>query len=395
MATQSSNRKPGQAAPLPAEPFKTAVASCLKAIARTPDMEVAFAAEKPLLMGQGPGARARLPEPPRKLSAQDAAILRGHADSFGLRLALHDNAVHRRMSPESSEARAVFDAVEQARVEAIGSRRMEGTAGNINAMLEDRYHRSSYAEVTDRSEAPLDEALALMVRERLTGQRVPKGAKQLVEVWRDFIEEKAGADLANLDKAILDQRAFAKAVQKLLTSLDMGDSAASDQSENDEQQDSETETPDSPDQEQGEAESDQSMEGMELQETDAVEKDVEEGAEEQADAPSGEFPRNRTSPKATSRKRRAARRRMPALVRSPTTRPMSPSSTRRSAQKSFATPMSSTGCGAISTSSSPSFRALSAASPTGCSAGCWRSKAAPGSSTSRRVCSTQRGCRVW
>jgi cobaltochelatase CobT len=286
----SSNRKPGQPAPLPAEPFKTAVASCLKAIARTPDMEVAFASEKPLLMGQGPGARARLPEPPRKLSAQDAAVLRGHADSFGLRLALHDNGLHRRMSPESSEARAVFDAVEQARVEAVGARRMAGTAGNLAAMLEDRYHRGPYSDITDRSEAPLDEALALLVRERLTGQRIPKGAVKLVDLWRDFIEEKAGPDLDQLDRALLDQRAFARAVQKLLTSLDMGNAASGENAEENDEQDSETQTPDSSDQEQGEAESDQSMEGMELQETDAVEKDLEEGAEEQADAPAGEMP---------------------------------------------------------------------------------------------------------
>jgi cobaltochelatase CobT len=286
----ASNRKPGQPAALPSEPFKIAVASCLKAIARTPDMEVAFASEKPLLMGQGPGARARLPEPPRKMNAADAAILRGHADSFGLRLALHDTSVHRRMAPGNAEARAVFDAVEQARVEAIGSRRMEGTAGNINAMLEDRYHRGPYAEISDRADAPLEEALALMVRERLTSQPVPKGAAKLVDLWRSFIEEKAGTELNDLDGAILDQRAFARAVQQLLTSLDMGDAASSDQSENDENEDNETETPDNADQEQGEADADQSMEGMEMTETDAVEKDVEEGAEEQADAPSSDMP---------------------------------------------------------------------------------------------------------
>jgi cobaltochelatase CobT len=290
VSNPSSNRKPGQPAPLPTEPFKTAVAGCLKALARAPDLEVAFASEKPLLMGQGAGARARLPEPPRRLSPHDAAILRGHADSFGLRLALHDSQIHRRMSPDNNEARAVFDAVEQARVEAIGARRMEGTAGNLSAMLEDRYHRGPYAEISDRADAPIDEALALIVRERLTGQPIPKSANKLVSVWRDFIEEKAGEALDRLDGAVEDQRSFARAVQNLLSSLDMGDSAASDNGENDEEDDSETQSPDSPEQEQGEAEADESMEGMELQETDAVEKDLEDGAEEQADAPTGEAP---------------------------------------------------------------------------------------------------------
>src|SRR5262245_62828493 len=102
----------------PTEPFKRAVTSCLRAIARVPELEVAFAAERP---GLAPG-KARLPEPPRKLSKRDAAIVRGHADSLALRLACHDPAVHRKQMPGNMQARGIFDAVEQARVEAIGAR---------------------------------------------------------------------------------------------------------------------------------------------------------------------------------------------------------------------------------------------------------------------------------
>ena len=165
-----SNRKPGTPKEAPAEPLKRAISGAMKAIARKPEMEIVFAADKPSLVGE----RARLPEPPRKLSPGDVAILRGHADSMALRLACHDAAVHRRAAPEGDAARAVFDAVEQARVESIGARRMSGMAGNITAMLEDRYHRGGrYEEVTDRADAPLEDALALRVRERLTGEPPP------------------------------------------------------------------------------------------------------------------------------------------------------------------------------------------------------------------------------
>src|SRR5487761_2025408 len=104
----------------PTEPFKRAVTGCLRAVARTPDLEVSFAAERPGMMG----GKVRLPEPPRKLNEREAAIVRGHADSLALRLACHDPVVHRRLAPGGQQARAVFEAVEQARVEAIGSRRM-------------------------------------------------------------------------------------------------------------------------------------------------------------------------------------------------------------------------------------------------------------------------------
>src|SRR5690348_17829696 len=180
----------------PTEPFKRAVTGCLRALARKPELEVAFAAERPGLMG----GKVRLPEPPRKLGKTEAAVVRGHADAIALRLACHNAALHRRMQPAGQQARAVFEAVEQARVEAIGARRMSGVAGNLAAMLDDRYHRAKFDDVTERSEAPIEEAVALMVRERLTGQSPPPAAKKLVELWRPLIEDRAGKDLDRLEE---------------------------------------------------------------------------------------------------------------------------------------------------------------------------------------------------
>src|SRR5216110_3781184 len=145
----------------PTEPLKRAVTSCLRAIAKSPELEVTFAAERP---GLAPG-KARLPEPARKMTRRDAAIVRGHADSIALKLACHDPKLHRKLMPGNPQARVVFDAVEQARVEALGARRMSGVAKNLSAMLEDRYHRGNYQEVSDRADAPLEDAVALMVRE--------------------------------------------------------------------------------------------------------------------------------------------------------------------------------------------------------------------------------------
>ena len=57
-----------------------------------------------------------------------------------------------------------YDAVEQARVESIGTRRMQGVGSNLDAMLEDRYHRGGkYEDITDRADAPIEDAISLMV----------------------------------------------------------------------------------------------------------------------------------------------------------------------------------------------------------------------------------------
>jgi cobaltochelatase CobT len=280
-----SNRKPGDKKEAPAEPLKRSVAGTMRAIARKGDLEVTFASDRPALMGE----KARLPEPPRKLTPQDVAILRGHADSMALRLACHDAGVHRRLAPDAGPGRAVFDAVEQARVEAIGSRRMEGVAGNLSAMLEDRYHRGGrYEEITDRADAPIEDAVALMVRERLTGLRPPPAAKKIVDLWRDFIEERAGRDLDGLGKTVENQRAFARSVRDLLSSLDMADQSAMDP--DDEESDEDNESSQDQDQSQGDAEEQAQGDRAEVEISDDAAQDMEEGATEAADAPTGELP---------------------------------------------------------------------------------------------------------
>src|SRR3546814_10836635 len=125
-------------------------------------------------------------------------------------------------------SRAVFDAVEQARVEAIGSNRMAGVALNLNAALDDRCKSRGYAKVKDRSEAPLADVLGLLARERLTGQAIPASAQKMVGYWRDWIEEKAGGDLDPLMTKIGDQRAFARVARRLIQDLDLGDEESGD-----------------------------------------------------------------------------------------------------------------------------------------------------------------------
>jgi cobaltochelatase CobT len=266
----SSNLKSkSQGKESPTEPFKRAVAGCLRAIARKADIDVTFAAERPGLAG----GKARLPEPARKLTAADAAIVRGHADSIALRMACHNTAVHRKLLPGGQQARAVFEAVEQARVEAIGARRMQGVAQNLTAMLDDRFHRGRFDEITDRADAPIEDALAMMVRERLTGATPPAAAKKLVDLWRPWIEARAGRNLDRLEKLLEDQRKFGQVVHDLLESLDMGDERSSEDEEESESE---------------EQEGRQDQEGQEGQSSEA--EDQERMTVEQAEASTDELP---------------------------------------------------------------------------------------------------------
>jgi cobaltochelatase CobT len=189
--------------------------------------------------------------------------------------------------PGGQQARAVFDAVEQARVEAIGSRRMVGVKTNLAAMIDDRFHRGKFDEVTDRADAPIEEAVAMMVRERLTGQAPPPAAKKLVDLWRPFIEDRAGRGLDQLERLLEDQRKFGDAVHDLLESLDMGEDRSSSEEEEEGEEGDQDRRKDETG-EKGEAADSEDMEKMSMEDAEAS-ADVAETSEEAVDSPAADM----------------------------------------------------------------------------------------------------------
>src|SRR5207247_467432 len=143
--------------------------------------------------------------------------------------------VHRRLVPGGQQARALFEAVEEGRVEASGGRRVSGVARNLSAMLDDRFHRGKFDQVTDRANAPIEEAVALMVRERLTGQAPPAAARKIVDLWRPLIEDRAGRDLDRLERLIENQARFGDVIHDLLDALDMGEDRSTEADEESEE----------------------------------------------------------------------------------------------------------------------------------------------------------------
>jgi cobaltochelatase CobT len=203
----------------PSEPFKRAVGTAVRALAGEPELEVNFSAEPPALKGK----KARLPLPSRNLPPAEIAIVRGAGDAYALKLAYHEDKIHRQFRPQAADASAIFEAAEQARVEAIGALAMKGVADNLAANLEARCNARGMAKVKDRSDAPLADAVGMIVRERLTGEMAPESAKRVVELWRPWIEERAGKDLAQLEGAMRDQKAFAKLTRTILRDLELGE----------------------------------------------------------------------------------------------------------------------------------------------------------------------------
>ncbi|MES3110339.1 cobaltochelatase subunit CobT [Sphingomonas aurantiaca] len=199
----------------PLDRFKAVLAGTARAIAEEPEVELAFTADAPTQSGK----HIKVPMPARALPAEQVAEARGFADGFALRLKLHDIALHNRAAPVEAVARAVFDSVETARIEALGSRGYAGIADNLDRALDVRLRADPITRARNRDEVPLSTALGLMVRERLTGQESPAIAAPGLALVREWIESKT--DLDALAYALDDQKAFQGLARKMLQELEL------------------------------------------------------------------------------------------------------------------------------------------------------------------------------
>jgi cobaltochelatase CobT len=259
----------------PTEPFKRALAHAARSLAETPDLEVVFSGDGPSLVGN----RATLPHPPRDLSEREASRLRGMADQMALRLAHHDGATHARLRPVDPAGAAAFEAIEQARIEAIGANALGGVRANLTVLLEGQVERKGLARMVDRTAVPLPDVLALLVRERLTGDAPPAGARAMVDLVRAEIEQKAGGDLDRLTAAMDDQNAFARIARTILSDLDLGDDAGDPtESSEDEAPESDSE-PEPADSDEGEGDS-QESDGSSTAETEPSESQTDSGEDQ-------------------------------------------------------------------------------------------------------------------
>jgi cobaltochelatase CobT len=251
----------------PTELFKRALAQSTRALAgREDELEVTFGAEGPRL---SPG-KIVLPHPPRVISDPEAERIRGQADALALRLAHHDDAAHRRLSPRNNiDARAAFDAMEEMRIQALGANALKGVSNNLTAALVDQYGRKAQAPTKDRVGLPLADALALIVRERLTGLKPPVGAASFVDAWRAEVEANAGKALDELTGAAGDQAAFARIANQALRDLHLMEQEIDAEEDNDDPTASaENQPPPQSDQSEGDEQQDETAADVEMLDSD-------------------------------------------------------------------------------------------------------------------------------
>ena len=293
----------------PADPFKKALAEATKVMADDPELAVTFTVDPP-------GATAetvRLPQVSRRMTREEVLIARGTADAFALRHKFHDAKISAKYMPQGQMAQDLYAAMENARVEAVGARHMPGTAGNIDAKIGNEALRKGYDQVRETSEAPLATAAGYLIRHLATGRELPRGAANVMDLWRGFIEDTAGGTLENLEDTLNDQAAFAKFARQIIADMGYGDQLGDDPDDmGDEEDEANTgdedeQEPDSTGQDDGdEDESEGTPEQSQEEQQDAAEAQVsmDDSAEsemaEEADMPEGEAPMEPPAPQPVS-----------------------------------------------------------------------------------------------
>ena len=273
----------------PLDRFRLVLAGTARAMARDAEVEVAFASES----GTQGGKLARVVSPGPGLAPRLVAEARGGADAAALRLRHHDGKLHLSHSPGEPVARAVFDALEGARVEALGARAMAGVSDNLAQLAEARVRSDAITRARTAEEVPLATALGLLARERLTGAPPPDAAARGLDLVREWIEEKAGGDLDALGLAVDDQKAFAALARKLLEDLELAlpeDRAEEqpDEGGEDEEGEGEAEQDSDDDSQDAGAQGGEMDQRAEQDEGEEQEQDNQADSEEEADSQPGE-----------------------------------------------------------------------------------------------------------
>jgi len=255
----------------PLDRFKQALTGAARAIGHDSEAEVSWTSDAPGMQGKA----MRVPMPGRLLPPEQARAARGFADSFALRLRHHDEVLHRRNMPSEPDARVAYDAIERVRYEALGENNYAGMRENLAASTEVRLQSDPIVRAVSADEVPVQTALALMLREQLTGQPIPQAARAGVEMLREHIESRTGDDFERLALTLDDQQAFQSLALAMLRHLQLVEMEPNDEAGEDDTGEEE------PGEEDTDTEQDNEDEGHELrQEQVAGDSGEGEGEEE-------------------------------------------------------------------------------------------------------------------
>ena len=238
------------------ETFKDITAATMRALAHHKNVDVQFTgSETPDKLSNPSKDKALLPLPPHTMDKDSQTLIRAAADIKALYLWHHDAKLHHSLSPNHPIGQAIFETLEKARYEALGSKGMNGVAYNLRSLRQEIFARKNYdlpeedawlANAGDmQNMASLIDCLYSLAQNSFLQDSAPEELKLALDYWKPWLDKKLESTdkvFQDLSEHLEDQKTYAEAVKNILTKLDMDAPASGDTTQDDApQQDQETE----------------------------------------------------------------------------------------------------------------------------------------------------------
>ena len=246
------------------EMIERRIAAAYKAIVGQPELEVSFGANNE---GSNVGLSTRLPRP-KSTSIKDIEKSRGEADFLAFKHRYHNATLHAHKKPFDEDQAMLFNALEDARIEAVGSIAFKGASKNVSAALNTRYSRMDLNHSVEHlGDSAWPEALRVYARKIFADKDIPDEAKGLEDAFANKLDAQLTMQLEHLKSIIDDQKKFALESNKFLKFLN-GEIPQEETKETPSQDDEEISDEDT-EQSQGEADSTDKSESSRETQTDA------------------------------------------------------------------------------------------------------------------------------
>lgn len=156
--------------------------------------------------------------PPKSRSAKDIRIARGKADLLALKNRFHQKNIHQEFTPKDHRYSQIFDALEEARIETVGSIRYKGASHNMDAAIEMVCQEMPLPQNGDvLDDGQYAQAVRLFARKIFGDKPPPKTSEMLVDSLKKHKEYASIITaLKNLKKFLYDQKKFAENCDEFL-----------------------------------------------------------------------------------------------------------------------------------------------------------------------------------
>ena len=193
------------------EEFKRSISATVKSIGKNNELEINYVKENPSINGN----IINLTEPNLDSIKNKLSYLRAEADSMALEFRLHSKEVHDNFTKNDELSNEIITAIEQSRVEVIGSEEFLGIKNNIsNKHLEDISKKINHT-----SKEKLVDAFRYVSYSELLKENLGNESSALKKIIKEKLKDNYDNFFKKLRKNLRDQKKFTSTIIETLNEI--------------------------------------------------------------------------------------------------------------------------------------------------------------------------------